>query len=287
MSIELENRTYIVASKVVLPRSLPLFVPSVELDDCCEPYMVCALNGGERWETDKTSAWIKLFSAGDSATFNLYKDGVLAGIQPTPQDFVNDDYSKYVTVDWVEVLNQDGVGCYTIEIDWEIGGVTGTLYWGEYKLVEFSSDVVEGMIKISTVLNSKQSIEDIDFTGSNVVDDFRCKGYFGDRQPKMVVDNIIYNSREMNKVTRENLNEYTLYTKGLKETYIRKLTDLWLLSENQLYVSDFNTVNPSYNYLDFPAIVAESPEIKYFEMSRISTLTVKLNDKVKNSRSYY
>jgi len=65
------------------------------------------------------------------------------------------------------------------------------------------------------------------------------------------------------------------------------LTDLYLLSENQLFISDYNAHNHSYRYLDLPAIVQESPEITYFEFSREASLKCIVGDKFKNQRSYY
>jgi hypothetical protein len=92
----------------------------------------------------------------------------------------------------------------------------------------------------------------------------------------------------MKKVTRENLNKYTLTTIPLKYNgYIDRIVDLFLLSENELYISDFNALNPSYNYLDLPVILSESPEIKYNDGVRKASLTAIFSDKIKNSRSYF
>jgi hypothetical protein len=287
--MNLENRTYIVAEKVSLPITRAEWLPLVSQDDCeCEPYLVCASDTGNSWENDYTSAWIKLFSNSDTCTFNLKKDGVLVATQPTPQSFVNDDFSKYITLDWFEVFTNDGIGCYSIDIDYTIAGVTDNIFWGEYKLFEYSNFVVDKTVRLKAVFNSNQSIEGIDFTNTNVVDTFRFKGYFGDRQPQTEIDNIIYSNREMKKVTRENLNKYTLTTVPLKYNgYIDRIVDLVLLSENELYISDFNALNPSYNYLDLPVILSESPEIKYNDGVRKASLTATFSDKIKNSRSYY
>lgn len=287
--MDFENRTYITAEKVTLPTTRVEWQPLVNQDNCdCEPYLVCASNSGNSWENDYTSAWMKLYSNTDSCTFNLKKDGVLVATQPVAQSFVNDSFSKYITLDWFDVFTNDGIGCYSIDIDYTIAGVTNNIFWGEYKLFEFSNFVVDKTVRLKAIFNSNQSIENIDFTNTKVVDTFRFKGYFGDRQPQTEIDNIIYSNREMKKVTRENLNKYTLSTNQLKYNgYIDRIVDLYLLSENELYISDFNALNPTYNYLDLPVILAESPEIKYNDGVRTASLTAILNDKIKNSRSYY
>ena len=137
---------------------------------------------------------------------------------------------------------------------------------------------------MKSLFNSNQSIENIDFTNSKVIDTIRFAGYFGDRQPNTMVDNIIYSDRKMNKVVRENLNKYYLETKNLPINHIEQLIDLHLLSENEVYVSDYNFKNPVKYYLDYPCIVSESAEIEYIDTTSLKCV---FNDKIKNSRSYY
>jgi hypothetical protein len=60
-----------------------------------------------------------------------------------------------------------------------------------------------------------------------------------------------------------------------------------LLSENELFISDYNAHNHSYRYQDLPVIVTESPEIEYYDFSREAKLTCIVGDKFKNKRSYY
>ena len=289
--MDLENRTYAVFSKVKLPTLTPVYTPTTNPEDClCDPYLVFAKNGGKSWENDTITPFIKLYSATDMALFEVFFNGVLAGIQPTPEIIPNDNgFSKMAVIPWLEYLNQDGIGCYTVKITYNIAGAIGVIDWmnAEYKLREFSIYEVSKTIRIKTVFNSQQSLEDINFTNSNLLNTYRLEGYFGDRQPKMVINNLDYSNRKTEKVTRENLNEYQLFTKGLSINNIILLTDFYFLSENELYISDFNAVNPSYSYLDVAMVVAESPEIKYFDGVRKSTLSIKLNDKLKNSRSFY
>ncbi len=91
----------------------------------------------------------------------------------------------------------------------------------------------------------------------------------------------------MKSVIRENLNSYEIKTDPLKEEFTTKLTDLYLLSENELFISDYNAHNHSYKINDLPVIVEESPEINYFDYARDASLTCKVGDKFKNKRTYY
>jgi hypothetical protein len=91
----------------------------------------------------------------------------------------------------------------------------------------------------------------------------------------------------MRRVIRENLNDYEIITDPENECIILPLVDLYLLSENELFISDYNAHNHSYRYLDLPVIVSESASIEYKTLSRKAVLTCKVSDKFKNKRTYY
>lgn len=286
MGVTYENRGKLELNIVKLPTKKSTLILSSDVsDECCYPYEVFGKIGGESWEQDITGAWIKAYD-GDNISFTLKKYGVDL-YNPTPISFVKDSFSKYCQVDWTEQLDINGIGCYTLHIDYTIGGVTDTLLWGEYKLQEYDILKVKNTVRLKSIFNSNQSIEGIDFTDSKVIDTVRFGGYFGDRQPNTMVDNIIYSDRKMNKVVRENLNKYFLETKSLPINYLENLVDLHLLSENEVYVSDYNFKNPVKYYLDYPCIVSESAEIEYIDATDKPSLKCTFGDKLKNSRSYY
>ena len=156
--------------------------------------------------------------------------------------------------------------------------------------MDIPDNTVENALNTARVrvkLNGYQETSGIDFTNSNVEDTFRFYGYIGNRQPNTEVDNIIYPNREMKRVLRENLNSYEIITDPSLNCIIKPLLDLYLLSENELYISDYNSHNHSYRYLDIPVIVSESPKIEYYEWSRKAKLTCEVADKFKTNRTYY
>ena len=116
---------------------------------------------------------------------------------------------------------------------------------------------------------------------------FRFFGYIGNRQPNMETDNIIYQNREMKRVIRENLNTYEIVTEPTDECITKPLLELYLLSENQLFISDYNAHNHSYRFNDIPVIVQESPSVEYYDLSRKAKVTCIVADKFKNKRTYY
>jgi hypothetical protein len=257
------------------------------LKDCCCKQMVLASNETESWKNDITSAWIKISDQLDTFNFILYKEGVITNYTPTIQNFVNDANAYFTTIEWRDVLASDGIGCYLLVIEYQISGISGTLEWGEYQLKEYSIQSALKTARVKAIFNGYQENEGIDFTASNVVSTHRFYGFIGDRQPNMAIDNLIYNNREVKRNIRENLFDYTITTDPENECIITPLVELYLLSENELFISDYNAHNFSYKYLDLPVIVSESPAIEYKEFSRKAILTCKVADKFKNKRTYY
>jgi len=254
---------------------------------CCCPFNVLADGSSNSWANDITSAWIKLSGPGDTASAILYKNGIPTNYVPDPQPFVNEPNAFYWTIPWKEVLALDGAGCYELKISYDISGIVQDFTWGIYTLKPYTIQNALKTARLRVIFDSQQEIEGINFSGSQVEDSIRFFGYIGNRQPNTEIDNLIYQNREVKKVVRENLNTYEILTDPTCEEHIKKLTDLYLLSENQLFISDYNAHNHSYRYLDIPAIVQESPEITYFDFSREASLKCIVGDKFKNKRSFY
>jgi hypothetical protein len=254
---------------------------------CCCKYLVLAGNGTESWKNDKTSAWIKISNSGDVFEFQLSKHGVPTNYIPTPKPFVNEPNAFFTTIEWSDVLNSDGVGCYHLSINYEISGIVGSIPIGDFDLKPYSVENALKTARVRAIFDGYHETDGINFSGSNVESTFRFFGYIGNRQPNTEIDNIIYQNREMKRVIRENLNTYELITDPENECIIKPLLDLYLLSENQLWISDHNAHNHSYRYLDLPVILNESASVEYKDFSRLAVLKCKFEDKFKNNRTYY
>lgn len=255
--------------------------------ECCCKHLVLG-GGSETWQKDTTSMWFKRADMGDVVTFQAFHNGVdISEFLPAPTQFPNDPKALYVTVDWTSILAEYGVGCVELGIGYTIAGLTGTIPWGEYDLKPFSVENAMGTARIRAIFNSYHEADGIDFTGSNVESCIRFQGFVGHRQPNTETDNIIYSDRQMKRVIRENLNTYEILTDPLNECIIRPIVDVFLLSENELFISDYNYHNHSYRFNDVPVIVEQSPVIDYFDWSRKAKLTAVVGDKFKNQRTYF
>jgi hypothetical protein len=286
--VPIEDRTKREYKSIRLPKQ---FVEQKRgFDECCScpPMLVLASNDNESWKNDVTSAWIKLSDQIDTVQFVLEKNGQPTNIVLVPVVFPNEPFAFHTTIKWINVLNSHGVGCYTLKINFNISGINGSLIWGVYDLKPFSIENALKTARIRVKYNLKHEIEGINFTGANVEDSFRFNGFIGRRQPNMEIDNLIYQNREMRTVVRENLNQWSIETDPLEECKISKLTDLILLSENEMWISDHNAHNHSYKILDIPTVVDESPEIDYLDkFQRRAILTCLVGDRNKNKRTYF
>ena len=255
---------------------------------CCDPLLVLA-GGDESWENDMSSAWIKVSDPSDTFDFVLEKDGVPVPVYAlTIEEFPNEDNAYYTTIQWSEVLAQEGAGCYTLKVSYDISGMTGDFTWAIYDLKPFSVQNALTTARMRVKFNLQQEIEGINFTGANVEDSFRFWGFIGDRQPNTEIDNLTYQDRTVKTVVRENLDTYVITTDPLSECFITPMTDLYLLSENEMWISDYNAHNHSYKINHVPVVVQESPEIDYldrWQWRAVLTCTVGLRNKTK--RTHY
>lgn len=256
-------------------------------EECCCEELVLAKSTSNTWENDKTSAWMKLSDPADTVTFDLYKDGALTTYIPSSVQFPNESNAYYTTIDWNDVLVSDGIGCYELKISYDISGIQGLITWGKYRLLPFTIQNAIATARIRAQFDGYHEIEQIDFTDSGVESTYRFNGFIGNRQPNTEIDNIIYNNREMKRVIRENLNEYEILVDPALKCVTKPLVDLYLLSENNLYISDYNAHNHDYCINDLPVIVSQSPELTYYDFARKASLKCVVADKFKNKRTYY
>jgi len=284
-----QNRALGKCFKVLQQRLEPLVVTFDGVSECCDPYLVLAhLTDNESWKNDVNSFWFKLDFSTEEVYFRLYNNNnELATYQADPVPFNADDLAYYATINWQQVLIYDGVGCYTVKIEHIINGVSTFYEQGEYDLKQYTNEIADGTIRLKANFNQYQAIEGIDFTGSNIIDAIRVNGFFGNKKTDLVVDNIINYGKIEKNVQRELLNKYVLETDPLLENFINRLTNLYFISEYELFVSDYNQFNHTYQYKDVPVIVSQSPELNYPDLSRLATIKIELTDKVKNKISKY
>ncbi len=285
--VPIEDRDFRVYDSIKLP--IEFTEQNRGFKICCDPLMVLAGGDTESWKNDVSSAWIKISDPSDFFEFVLEKDGIpVTSYALTEEEFPNEINAFYTTIQWRDVLALEGAGCYELKISYNISGIVGSFSWAKYNLKPYSIQNALKTARIRVKFNLKQEIEGINFTGANVEDSFRFWGFIGDRQVNTEIDNLIYQDRSVKTVVRENLDTYVISTDPLQESMITALTDLYLLSENEMYISDYNAHNHSYKILDVPVVVQEAAEIDYLDRwQRRAVLTCTVGIRNKNKRTNY
>jgi len=239
----------------------------------------------EEQKNDITCFWKLKNDVTDLVGFQIWQNGEFLAVTGG-QVFPSQSNAEYARIIWADILNTFGAGCYQLVIETQTAFSTTIETWGFYDLKEYSRDLVEGLVNFRSVFNSNQSIEGIDFTNSNIVDSINVNGYFGERNPGTEVDNVIYNSRINNKVTRENINKYTFTSGAISSVFSKKLYDLHFLSENNIFITD-NCFSNHDAFILKNCIFLENSEPEYFENSKYIKIISKFGDKISNSRSFY
>lgn len=262
-------------------------------EKCCEKVLVFGSPDPETWKSDVTSMWVKLANPSDSFTFVLKKDGVPTTIYtPTPIEFVNEPNAFYATIKWDEVLNLEGRGCYTLVTQYNIGGMTGENIWRNttYQLEEFSIEAARTTARIRAFFNLEQMIEGINFKESNVEDSIRFHGQIRKEQPNLKQRNVTQNNRRIEPIISEKYQTYTIETDGYTDPMLSLLEDLFLLSANELFISDYNAHTNSYGILDTEVTMTEedSPEREPDDrFTRQEVLTCVVGNRFRNQRTHY
>lgn len=257
--------------------------------ECCNPILVLAhTTDTTSWKNDITSAWYKYPELTDNVIFELYKDDdTLSTYVPSKRDVLQEETAEYITIPWKDVLTLDGAGCYYIKVTTIISGTTESFIWGKYNLQPYTTENAQNTIRVKVDVNQYYSIEDIDFTGTNLIDTLRFGGFFGNMNPNFKIDNLIYENRKFENVQRERIATYTMTSDPIDYKYTGLLLDFYFLAENKIWISDHNEFNHSLFYKDTELIVNESPKIDYKEFSNLATITCTFTDKVRNNLAKY
>ena len=238
-------------------------------------------------ENDKKGVFLRKSNANDVITFTIEKDGVVLPNLGEVGLFPDDNLTVGFIYDWKQYLTTYGRGCYIIKCVFNIAGVDGDYTIGIYDLENYSIANASSTVRVWSKFTSYSLNNEVDFTNSNFEDMIRFKGFFGNRTPETEISNLINKGRVVEKVTRENLNKYELRTDPLNECKTKQLLDFHFLHEDEIYISDHNRTNHSYNYFDKPLILVDTPKVDYIDGDRGAKITAYFGDKVLNQKSMY
>jgi hypothetical protein len=258
------------------------------LRNCGTPYLVVAdTEDASYWKNDRTGIAYKF----DSMLIEL--EDAQGNVIEAPGIAVSFPYqsdARGFVIDWRQVVSggQLAQGCYRVIVNWELGGNSGAFYYGSFNLLSYSFFNVQKTVRLFVVLNDLVRKQGINYKDSGFGTTIRFKGQFGYMQPNYDTENIVYTNRTREKVRNEALRTYELRSNYLLSCQTRMIDEEYLLTANQIYVTDHNANNHVQSYFDFPVILSEdeSPSFEYNE-GIYAKVSASFKEKVAVSESKY
>ncbi len=246
-----ETRTSVLESDITNQFNLDSF------DDCTDYFDVYGYDADPN-DIEKNDTTLVLGYKNYDSTVVTFKivnqDDENIGYSFTIATSPNDTKVKYSLIPWQSILNTYGIGVYRVYVVYTNGIDVAELLYGTYNLRYWSLNMLFGSVKIRSYINSiintnKVSLNpnyyiDLNFNESKIIwDDVRVKGFFGNRQPKTVVENIISSGNNILASYKENMNEYTFSSVPLLTNHSNYLVDFAFLNGLYYEVWDYNKFN--------------------------------------------
>ena len=287
---DVSERTIAFGTKVKLPEER---VPDRGFKACCYRNIVLASKTSSEYrENDFTSFYFKKQLANDTCVFILnrlsdstqyFLTGTTYGQYWNFGDFQDQPELSVTRVDWKKVLLVLGEGLYIVEKQITIGGLAFTQLSDTYDLREFSIDIADHTVRVDCVQDGELKHIGVDFKGTGYSTTLRMMGYFGNRNPEYVQDNIVYRDyvSEQNTMTQEN--KYQFQTNLLPVCITDELYDFMIFG-NEIYISDYNKANHSYKFTKFAVELESNKGAGYYVNNRSARVNLVFTDRVKDKR---
>jgi hypothetical protein len=268
------NERHIQDFKLVKRPSAPIVLSERGVDECCCNFIVFAsLDSVDNNFNDVTTHYINKIGVSSVVLFQVVKNNTVVITMNNIEIF--NSLSVFTSVNWNKIANLSGFGCYSVvtRIDGEIVNTE------DFTLKAWSFDAVNKWVRFSAFLGHNSIADGINFRNYPARYDIRIKGFFGKRQPKTKIENLLYSNRIMQSVIRENINEYVFESELTCQTVVDKFIDFVQLSETDLFVTDLSKYASDYNAVNKNVIVSQSAEIVYFDGSLGRKFSIKFEDK--------
>jgi hypothetical protein len=296
ITIHLENTSPLVDGEglaikkdcISLVKQQPIFEGYCE---CACEYneLVFAKVGGEAYENDKTSLLFAKLISTDSIVMKLYKDGLLVDILNANtygtyyHSFTaNALYVGYL-IEWEKVFDLEGGGEYQVKIEKTILGQLTEIWTHKYSLREFSVEKAHDTVMIETWQTGNIISSEFDYTGllpSGWYASQRIRGRFGNKTPKITVDNYMNKDYKLLQIQDKITNEWSFETELIPISASSLLIYDQLLA-NTIRISDYNIYSEEVNY-NIEVSVSEISEKKMYSKNKNSKFLIKFTDRLLN-----
>jgi len=175
--------------------------------------------------------------------------------------FTQSNYAGFV-LDWSLVLQQYGVGSYSIRFSYSVGAEEIlSLCSCNFLLQQFSPQQADKTMRIRTLQNG-HILDSFDYTGMNWLQSWRMDGFFGYPQDKLEVDNYLDKNRNITQIQDTLYKEYTLQTDFIADCFKHIFNDILL--SNQIWIDDYNLKN-AYQLINIDVLPQNSDSSYYIE----------------------
>lgn len=268
---------------------------------CCSKNIVTAdLSDDDLDKNDTLALMFNLTEDDDVVAFELFKNNVKVA------DINNQTLGRYwdigsityypdqdlmcgVELDWNAVLTAYGEGEYFIR-----STINGMDYdTMPYTLIAYNIFKLDGTIKIESYMDGLILRKRMNYKGLNIRSTLRVKGCFGYIEKELTLENDLYsrynaNRRQLVQRKVNNVDIYNLELLPLHECMANEILDYHLFA-NEIYLSDYNANNYSYQYFRKMVFNEEAPELLYTKTSREVLIKAKLKEKIQDNekRNYF
>lgn len=293
----LQERTKIDFELVQLPNIPPNSGKKIDCCECLPAKVMASTTDSALYKNDIKGVFHKKDVASDTCVFKIFKEDnptplVQYGVVPT---FPHDANLIGFCYNWREYLVNYGVGCYRIEKDVTIAGLSFTFVIGKYLLHEFDNESAEGTVRVIGQYDKEVqyvehgAVKVANFSGSTFETSLRFDGFFGRWQPNSeVVNHYAHNGMLRNAKIRYN-GEYQLTMNATTiceyEPFVKEL----LLFSSIIKCSDYNFSNPNQRQEVIWTVLNDenSINVEYYDTSRMASVNVSLRDLLNNEVSRF
>ena len=276
------------AVKVELPKPV---APDRGFKECCYSAKVFGdLNNTDPYRNDFIGAYYKRPTTNSTVIFKLVNTTTLneylldSNTYGTYQDFggVQSELSFFI-VEWRKVLSLLGAGNYRIKQEVSIVGVARDYYSNTFTLQQFTIDAADDTVRIDCMQDGYLVDGNVNFKGTGFKTSLRLCGFFGRTEPSFEERNLVTSDYESKQVTITVNREYKYQALKVPSCVADELF-YFILKGNELYASDYNKNNHSYNFELLPVQLQDNEGNEYQTLSRGVKINLLFTDRFKNNR---
>jgi hypothetical protein len=291
-----EERTISRAIKVQLPQPEP---PDRGFAECCYSNLVFGDVGDtDPYRNDFSSVFFQRQTPTDTVTYEIIpaSTGVpvalVDGTHGVLYDFdplnTNPDLS-YFKVEWRKILSVIGEDVFTIRKAVTIAGVGPTnIDSNSFDLKPFSVARANGTVRIDSKQDGTLERINVNFKNSGYETSLRVQGFFGNAKDAIEKDVVVFSSKKgmryyEDQITMSNDPDYIFQANNIPECISRELRK-FVIFANEIFISDYNLNNHSYEYELFPVTLEDVATNDYPVLGRGVNIEMTFKDRSKDNR---